>query len=97
MSLGESRCERQHGEEIFPLKILIVGDDLVNRHAGTEQLKQTLNGVAKPADAGLAMADCRIDRDSLKKLFHFVTIPGSGDSGLSSAGLNSRLWMCSAG
>src|SRR4051794_41617505 len=62
--------EGEGGEQVIPLQVLVVGQDLVGRHPGTEQLEEHLDGVAEATDTRLAMADVRVDGDSGKQWVH---------------------------
>jgi hypothetical protein len=48
------------------LQVRVVGEQLVDRHTGREQLKQILDCVAQPSDRRLAVADGWIRRNALK-------------------------------
>ena len=56
--------ERDGGQQIIRLQILVVRQDLVACHAGAEQLQDRLNRVSQASNAGLAVADGRVNRDA---------------------------------
>jgi hypothetical protein len=56
--------ERRLGQEVVALQVFVVGQDRIDRHAGAEQFQERLHRIAEPADARLAVAHRRVDRDS---------------------------------
>jgi len=67
---------RQYRPQIIPFEVLVVGEDLVERHARAEQFEERLDGVAEAAHARLAVADGRVDGDAGEQGVHTRTIPG---------------------
>ena len=63
-SPGQPCRVRQHSQQVVSLQILIVRQDLVVRHAGTQQFQQRLNGVSQSPHTRLAVAHGRVNRDS---------------------------------
>jgi hypothetical protein len=57
-------------EQVIALQILVVGENVIVRHAGTEQLEQHLNRIAQPADTRLPVAHRRVNRDARKQWVH---------------------------
>jgi len=60
---------RERGVAVVPscaFEVVIVGEYLVDGHARAKQLQERLHRVAESADARLAVANRRIDRDSRK-------------------------------
>jgi hypothetical protein len=67
----------EDGQEVFSLQILIIGENLVDHHAGAKQFQKGLHRVAKPADAGFAMADGGVDRNARKWCIHRISLTNS--------------------
>ena len=63
--------ELQRGEDVVPLEVGVVGEHLLDRHACSQELPQSFNGITQTADCRLAMANCLVGRDALQP----VTIP----------------------
>jgi hypothetical protein len=53
-------------QQIVRLKILVVGQDLVERHPRAEQFKKHLDRVTESPNARLTETDGRVDRDASK-------------------------------
>lgn len=56
----------------------MVCQDFVVRHAGTEQIEQPFDGVAKAANARLSVAHGRVDGNARMQGVHVSSIPKQG-------------------
>src|SRR5260221_10209412 len=59
---AELRREGEDGQQVVALKVLVVGEDLVGRHARTQQFEEHLDWVAQAADDRLAVRDRWVNR-----------------------------------
>ncbi len=67
--------KREHGQHVVTLEVFVVGQDLVDSHPRAEQFEKRLDRVAEPADARLAVAYRRVNRDPREKRVHASSIP----------------------
>jgi len=71
---GNERTELQRGEEVVTLQVRIVGEHLVDRHTGRQELQQALDGVTQTPDRRLTMTDRWVRRDAIQPR-HVTTVP----------------------
>ena len=74
--MRETRGKGQRGQDILTLQVLIVSQYLVNAHTRAQQLQDRLHRIAQAADAGLTMADGRVDGDAVLKFNDSATMAG---------------------
>ena len=68
-SLAMSVCGKgKHGRHILGFEIVVVVEDVLCGHAGTEQVENRIDRVAQPAYAGLAVTDRRVGRDAVQRV-----------------------------
>src|SRR5665811_795822 len=66
VTAGKQCTVLKRGEEVVPLKVRVVRENLVNRHPGREEFQKHLDRVPQPADRRLPMADLRISGDAVE-------------------------------
>jgi hypothetical protein len=67
--LTEPGSEGQSGENVLPLEVVIVLEDLLVGHTGAQQFQDDFDRVPQVADSRLAVADVRVDCDALEQCF----------------------------
>ncbi len=60
----------QHCQKVFSFEVMVVRENFVVRHAGTQQFQQNLNGIPQPPHARLPVTDLRVDGDSVDERWH---------------------------
>jgi hypothetical protein len=63
-SPSQASSERQDGKQVLTIEVLVIGQDLVERHTRAEQVQQRLDRVTQPADTRFAVAHRGVDRDA---------------------------------
>lgn len=74
MTAGKQRTVLKRGEEVVPLKVRVVRENLVNRHPRREKFQKHLDRVPQSADRRLPMTDQRIRGDAVEAA-HSSRIP----------------------
>jgi hypothetical protein len=76
-ALGAGKQGRicQHGQQIVTLKVLVISEQFIVRHAGAKQLKQHFDWVSETANTRLTVANGRVNRDAGKQGIHAIIIP----------------------
>jgi len=69
----------KRGKDVVALKVRIVGEDLVDRHAGGEQLQHAIDRVAQPSDRRLPVADGWVGCDAVEP-GHALNMPPRHDA-----------------
>ena len=77
MSLRQPGGIGKGGQQVFPFEIWIIGQDLLDGHARAKQLQNHLDWVAEPPQAGLPMADGRVNGDAIEQRGHSGELMGS--------------------
>lgn len=72
LDLTQPRRIGEHGEQIVAIQVLVIGQDLIYRHAGAHELQQRLHGIAKTPNDRLPVTDPRVDGDALEFVAHLV-------------------------
>src|ERR1700709_2078083 len=65
--------ELQSRQDVLPFEILVVGQNLVGRHPGAQQLENRFNRITQAAGRGLPVADFGIDDDAIEKTHPHTT------------------------
>ena len=55
----------KHCQQVVAFEVIVVGENLVVSHAGTQQFQQKLHRIPQPSHARLAVTDLRVDGDSV--------------------------------
>lgn len=66
LDLTQALGEGQGLQNVLFFEIFIVREDLWNRHTRAQPLKNRFDRVTQPANAGLPVADLRVDGDAIE-------------------------------
>lgn len=72
--MGQTGDKGRHSEDIFALKVFVIGPDFLDAHATGEPFEYVFDRVAQATDAGLAVADSGIEGDAINSAMQKASV-----------------------